>query len=156
VADQAVAQVTAEPTAADVATINGANANINAAFRTGKTPTYFSIAELGGTYSTSGSGSGSETETSSVHMTVDLTKFSPLHDLIIGYYCGTSIAAGFASMTLDVKINGTHHNTTFNTVAAANTFFQDQAVDYGALSGTSLQLDISLPRLPRAVTTSEC
>jgi hypothetical protein len=73
-----------------------------------------------------------------------LTKFSPLHDLLIGYYSGTSAGAGFTSMTLDVKINGTDHNTTFNTVAAANTFFQNQAVDYGALSGTSLQLDISL------------
>ena len=79
-------------------------------------------------------------------MTVDLTKFSPLHDLIIGFYSGTSAGAGFVAngMTLDVKINGVDHNTTFANVAAANAFFQNQAVDYGALSGSSLQLDISL------------
>ena len=112
------------------------------AFTTGKTPTYFGIGELGGAYSTSGS--GSETETASVHMTVDLTKFSPLHDLIIGFYSGTAAGSGFTSMSLDVKINGVDNITNFATVADANSFFQNKAVDYGALSGTSLQLDISL------------
>jgi hypothetical protein len=83
-------------------------------------------------------------------MTVDLTKFSPLHDLFIGFYSGTSAGAGFIAngMTLDVKINTVDHNMTFANVAAANAFFNNgglgNAVDYGALSGTSLQLDISL------------
>jgi hypothetical protein len=145
VADQAVAQITAEPKASDVAAVTGANSNINTAFTTGKTPTYFGIGELGGVYSTSGS--GSETETSSVHMTVDLTKMASLHDLFIGFYSGTSAGAGFTSMSLDVKINGADHINNFVTVTDANNFFQNQAVDYGALSalGTStLQLDISL------------
>src|SRR6516225_11950347 len=110
------------------------------AFTTGKTPTYFGIGELGGAYSTSGS--GSETETSSVHMTVDLTKLASLHDLIIGFYSGTAAGAGFTSMSLDVKINGTDHITNFATVADANAFFNNSgngnAHDYGALSGTSL------------------
>jgi hypothetical protein len=144
VADQAVAQITAEPTTADVNTINNNNAAIKSAFTTGKTPTCFGIGELGGAYSTSGS--GSETETSSIHMTVDLTKFSP-HDLIIGFYSGTSAGAGFTSMTLDVKINGVdsvHNPATFTTVGHANSFFQNNAVDFDALSGTSLQLDMSL------------
>jgi hypothetical protein len=144
VLDQSVAQIIAEPTAADVNTINTNNAAINTAFHTGKTPTYFGIGELGGAYSTSGS--GSETETCSVHMTMDLTKFSPLHDLIIGFYSGTAAGAGFIAngMTLDVKINGVDHNTTFLNVAAADAFFKNNAHDYGALSGSSLQLDISL------------
>jgi hypothetical protein len=142
VADEAVAQITAEPRTADVHTINTSNPNIKAAFTTGKTPTYFGVAELGGAYSTSGS--GSETETSSVHMTVDLTKMASLHDLIIGFYSGTAAGAGFTSMSLDLKINGTDHINNFATVADANTFFQNHAVDYGALTGTSLQLDISL------------
>jgi hypothetical protein len=50
-------------------------------------------------------------------------------------------------MTLDVNVNGTDHITNFTSVAAANAFFQNNAVDYGALStlGTStLQLNISL------------
>jgi hypothetical protein len=47
-------------------------------------------------------------------------------------------------MTLDVKINSTDNITNFATVADANNFFQNKAVDFGALSGTSLQLDISL------------
>jgi hypothetical protein len=145
-ADQAVAQITSEPKSTDVNTINTNNAAINTAFHNGKTPTYFGIGELGGAYSPSAS--GSETETSSVHMPVDLTKFSPLHDLIIGFYSGT--AAGNVAtdpafdLSLDVKINGTDHISNFTTVAAANAFFRNDAQDYGALSGTSLQLDISL------------
>ena len=43
-----------------------------------------------------------------------------------------------------MKINGTDHINNFASAAAANVFFQDKAVDYGALSGASLQLDISL------------
>jgi hypothetical protein len=43
-----------------------------------------------------------------------------------------------------VNINGTDHINNFTTVAAANAFFKNNAVDYGALTGISLQLDISL------------
>jgi hypothetical protein len=145
VADQSEAQITAEPKTTDVNTINTANANINTAFHAGKTPVYFGIGELGGAYSTSGS--GSETETSSVHMTVDLTKAGTLHDLLIGFYSGTAAGSGFTSMSLDVKVNGTDHINNFATVADANSFFQNHAVDYGALGGlgtSTLQLDISL------------
>jgi hypothetical protein len=142
VADQAEAQITAEPTTADVNTINNANSHVKTAFTTGKTPTYFGIGELGGAYSTNDT--GSETQTCSIRMTVDLTKFSPLHDLIIGFYSGTSSGAGFTGMTLDVNVNGTDHINNFATLTAANAFFQNSAFDYGALSGTSLQLDISL------------
>jgi hypothetical protein len=79
-------------------------------------------------------------------MSVGLTQFSPLHDLIIGFYSGTAAGAGFTSMTLDVNVNGTDHVNTFTTVAAANAFFQNHAVDYGALGPLTpqLQLNISL------------
>jgi hypothetical protein len=81
-------------------------------------------------------------------MTVDLTKAGTLHDLLIGFYSGTALGSAASdpafSMSLDVKINGTDHITNFASVAAANAFFQDKAVDYGLLSGSSLQLDISL------------
>lgn len=158
-ADQSVAQITAEPKTADVNTVKGANSNLKTAFHSGKTPTYFGIGELGGAYATSGAGSETETETSAVHMTVDLTKFSPLHDLVIGFYSGTALG-GVASdpafsMTLDVKINGTDNTKLLPTVAAANNYFNNgglgNAVDYGALSGTSLQLDISLSITESAV-----
>jgi hypothetical protein len=142
IAEQAVAQITAEPKGADVNTIEVNNPHIKAAFTTGKTPAYFGIGELGGAYSTSGS--GSETETSSVHMTVDLTKMASLHDLIIGFYSGTATGGGFTSMSLDVKINGTDHITNIASAGSASAFFQNNAVDYGPLSGTSLQLDVSL------------
>ena len=142
VSEQAIALITAEPMSGDVNTILNGNANIKSAFTTNNTPTYFGIGGLGGAYSTNGS--GSETETSSVHMTVDLTKVSPLHDLLIGFYNGSATGAGFSSMTLDVKVNGTDHITNFANVTDGNNFFQNHAVDYGALSGTSLQLDISL------------
>jgi hypothetical protein len=147
VADQSEAQITAEPKASDVSTILAGNAAINTAFTNNDpTPLYFGIGELGGAYSTSGS--GNETETSSVHMTVDLTKAGTLHDLLIGFYSGTALGSIGSdpafSMSLDVKINSVDHISNFNSVAAANTFFQDNTHDYGALSGSSLQLDISL------------
>jgi hypothetical protein len=61
VADQAVAQITAEPAVTDVNRINNYNPNIRSAFTTGKTPTYFGLGELGGAYSIGGSGSEKET-----------------------------------------------------------------------------------------------
>jgi hypothetical protein len=144
VTDQSEAQITAEPTSADVKSILTANPNISKAFST--TPTYFGIGELGGAHSASSS--AFLAETGSVQMTVNLTKAGTLHDLLIGFYGGTAlgnIASDPAfSVTLDVNINGADNKNTFTTVSAANAFFQNNAVDYGALSGTSLQLDISL------------
>jgi hypothetical protein len=148
VADQSVAQITAEPRTADVTAINTANSNISSAFtKNDPTPVYFGIGELGGAYSTNDT--GNETETSSVHMTVDLTKAGTLHDLLIGFYSGTALGSYGSdpafNMSLDVKVNGTDNINNFTTVAAANTFFTNDAVDYGSLVGkTSLQLDISL------------
>jgi len=150
VTDQAVALLTAEPTTTDVNNVLSNNADINTAFTAGS-PTYFGIGELGGAYAYSSNDTASETETSAVHMTVDLTKVSPLSDLIIGFYSGAAACTGFTSMSLDVKINGTDNITNFATVADADNYFNNgglgNAVDYGALSalGTStLQLDISL------------
>jgi hypothetical protein len=148
VTDQSEAQITAEPTLTNVNTILNANTNIKAAFTASGTPSYFGIGELGGLYPTSGS--GSVTETSAIGMTVNLTKLSSLHDLLIGLYGGTALGSAASdpafSMKLDVNIDGVDHTRTFTTVASANSFFQNNAVDYGALSGsgTSLQLDISL------------
>jgi hypothetical protein len=114
VTDQAVALLTAEPTTADVNNVLSNNFNINTAFTAGS-PTYFGIGELGGAYAYSSNDTASETETSAVHMTVDLTKVSPLNDLIIGFYSGAAAGTGFTSMSLDVKINGTDNITNFAT-----------------------------------------
>jgi hypothetical protein len=142
-----VAQITAEPRTADVTAILAANSNINSAFTNNDpSPTYFGIGELGGAYSSSGS--ALETEANFINMTVDLTKAGTLHDLLIGFYSGTALGNIASdpsfSMTLDVNVNGTDHTSTFTTVAGANAFFQNQAVDYGALSGSTLQLHVSL------------
>ena len=91
-------------------------------------------------------------------MTIDLTKLSSLHDLIIGFYSGAAlgnIASDLSfSMTIDMNINGTDHKATVLNVSAANAFFNNgglgDAIDLGQLSGTSLQLDISL-----SITESE-
>jgi hypothetical protein len=150
VTDQAVALLTAEPTTTDVNNVLSNNANISTAFTAGS-PTYFGIGELGGAYAYSSNDTASETEISAVHMTVDLTKVSPLSDLIIGFYSGAAAGTGFTGMSLDVKINGTDNITNFASVADADAYFNNgglgNAVDYGTLStlGTStLQLDISL------------
>jgi hypothetical protein len=147
---QSIAQITGDPTADDVNAIfnGGANAGMYDIFHAGKTPTYFGIGELGGAYSTNNA--GTETETSSIDMTVDLTKFSPLHDLLIGFYSGTVTGTGSIrtdpsfSMTLYVNVNGRDHTQTYPTIFAANTSLIGQVYDYGALSGSTLQLDVSL------------
>ncbi len=139
---QAIAQVMGVPTPADVNSVLSANSNINSAFTSVGTPDYFAIGELGGAYSTNDT--DPETETSSIHMGVDLTKITP-KDLILGLYDGTSTGAGFTSMTFDVKANGVDVlNKTFTSPSAATTYFTNDALDLGALSGSALTLDISL------------
>ena len=141
---QAIAQIMGVPTAADVTSVLSANSNISAAFAAKTNPDYFAIGELGGAYSTNDT--DPETETSSIHMGVDLTKITP-KDLILGLYNGTATGAGFTSMTFDVKANGTDIlNKTFTSVSAATTYFTNDALDLGALSGygSTLTLDISL------------
>jgi hypothetical protein len=70
-------------------------------------------------------------------MTVDLTKVSPLHDLLIGFYSGTATGAGFTSMTLDVKINGTDHINNFTTAAAHHNMVAAMASFGASTSGAS-------------------
>ena len=82
---------------------------------------------------------------------MDTTKLSPGGDLIIGFFNGTALAGGFSGPVTFVLKNGSNIliNQTFTTVAAANAFFDDNAMDLGAigsgsLTGTTLSLTASL------------
>ena len=97
-------------------------------------------------------GLGPQTITSELNFTVDLTKVGSLDDLLLGLYSPTSTAGGFQTLNFDVYANGTHSlGQSFTSVSAANTYSTDHALDLGALSGGSLNLDI---RLSESVKTA--
>ncbi|HEV2364755.1 MAG TPA: hypothetical protein VGS12_11230, partial [Caulobacteraceae bacterium] len=132
-----VANVTGAPQAADTDAVLNApqNASIKTAF--GASPTFFSLAEMGGGY-TSG-GSGSQTVTSVVDLTIDLTKLASRADLVIGFHDPITVGSGFSSLTFTLVGDGqTLISQTFTTLAAAQTYFSDHALDLGSLASGAL------------------
>ena len=145
----ALALETAAPDSGSTAAVLAANPIIAAAF--GAAPTFFAIDEMGGAYAKSG-GTTSQTNTDDIDLTVDLTKLSPEGDLILGFYGGTALGAGFTSMTLSITADGAaspQFSQTFTTVASALAFFSDTTQDLGtlgagSLSGNTLSLQIQM------------
>ncbi len=125
---QATADASGAPAGSDTAAVLAANSNIATAF--GASPVFFAIDELGGQYAKSGA-VGSNTTTSTVNLTVDLTKLASEQDLVVGFYNGTALGAGFTSMTLTITADGGAKplfTQTFTTLASAETFFTDNAM----------------------------
>ena len=146
---QAIADASGAPAGSDTAAVLAANPNIATAF--GASPVFFAIDELGGQYAKSG-GTGPETNTETVNLTVDLTKLVSEQDLVVGFYNGTALGAGFTSMTLTITADGSAtplFTQTFTTLASAETFFTNNAMDLGklgtgALAGSTLTLTATL------------
>ncbi len=133
---QAVALESAAPDAGSTAAVLAANPNIAVAF--GASPTFFAIDELGGSYDKAG-GTVAHTTTETVNLTVDLTKLAARQDLVAGFYNATVLDAGFTSLTFTLTGDGTTLvNQTFTTVAAAQAFFTDNAMDLGSLASGAL------------------
>ena len=71
---------------------------------------------------------------------------------MVGFYNGTALGAGFTSMTLTITADGGAtplFTQTFTTLASAETFFTDNAMDLGklgtgALAGSTLTLTATL------------
>ena len=130
---QSIAQVMGVPTSADVNSVLSANSNISAAFTSDGTPDYFAIGELGGAYST-------QRHRARDRNLLDPHGRGPHQDHAEGSHSRAlqwnSTGAGFTSMTFDVKANGTDIlNKTFTSPSAATTYFTNDALDLGALSG---------------------
>jgi hypothetical protein len=104
-------------------------------------PSFFAIGELGGGHSSAGA--GSQTMTSVLTETVDLTQLSTRGDLILGLYDGAAVGGGFTSMTFDLTADGVDvADQTFTSTSAAETYFDDDAIDLGSLaSGQTLGAD---------------
>ena len=107
------------------------------------------MGELGGQYSTNGT--VAQTIAASIDFDVDITKLSTKGDLIVGFFNPVSVGASFTSLVFTLQIAGgaTLISKTFTTVAAANAFFADNAIDLGAigsgsLTGSSLDLVASI------------
>lgn len=127
----AVALQTAAPDAASASAVLAANPNIATGF--GAAPTFFAIDELGGAYASGGT--TAETITSTASLTVDLTQLASLQDLEVGFFDPTVVGSGFTSLTFTLTGDGhTLISQTFTTVAAADAFFADRAVDLGSLA----------------------
>ncbi len=145
-AGSAVALETAAPVAASTNAVLAANPTIAASF--GASPTFFSVGELGGAYDAGGT--TSDTTTSSLSLVVDTSRLASLGDLLVGFYHPTAIGSGFTSLTFTLSADGsTLIDKTFTTLAAAESYFNDAAVNLGALgsgalSGSLLSLTATL------------
>ena len=123
---QATADASGAPAGTDTAAVLAANPDIATAF--GASPVFFAIDELGGQYAKS-AGTGPETNTETVNLTVDLTKLASEQDLVVGFYNGTALGAGFTSMTLTITADGSAtplFTQTFTTVASGGDVLHQQ------------------------------
>ncbi|MGJ3629704.1 hypothetical protein AB5I41_28000 [Sphingomonas sp. MMS24-JH45] len=118
-------------------------APIKAAF--GSTPIV--VGQIGGAHTAAGS--DSQMTQSRVSMSVDLTKMATQGNLIVGFDSGKLIGGGFDTLQLYVGVeNRQVLNMTFTSAADALAFFNDHAIDLGALTtlvpDKVLDLDIVL------------
>ncbi len=137
---QAVAIETGAPSSASTTTVLTANPAIKTAF--GASPVFFAIEQLGGKYAKSG-GSGAQTVTDTVNLTVDLTKLASEQDLVVGFYGAAGAGTGFSSLKFTLTADGSATpllTKTFSTLATAEAFFTNNAMNFGALTGSTLTL----------------
>ena len=136
-----LARIVGLPNASDVNPILAANSNLNAAF--GSANVEFGLGELGGLHDANGA--GSETITSAIDLLIDPSKFTA-KDLLLGLYGGTSVGGGFTSLTFDVDVGSTAGviNQTFTSVAAAQTYFTNHAIDLGTMGASVFDVHIAL------------
>jgi hypothetical protein len=137
---QIMAVAIAAPSATTTNAVLAANSEIKSSF--GASPVFFAVAELGGRYSTDGT--ASQTTTSTMNETIDLTQLKNRQNLVIGLYDGASIGtAGVTGVTFQLYVDGMEEiDQTFATVAAAKTYFTNDAVNLGSLAnGQTLGAD---------------
>ena len=150
---QAVALESAAPDAVSTAAVLAANPNI--AFAFGASPSFFAIDELGGNYDKAGGTVAHTTTESRSTLTVDLTQLASRQDLVGGFYNATVQGAGFTSLTFTLTGDGhTLVNQTFTTVAAAQAFFTNNAMDLGSLASGPLSGNILTLQASFTMTTA--
>ena len=149
---QGLAVITDALAVSDLNTVLTNNAAIKSAFAV--SPSYFALAQLGGRYSTAGNGKP-ETVNTSVNLSVDLAQVASVQDLLIGFYGGTVLGTGVTGVTLNVVANGTTLLTkSFSSGAAAQTWFTNNAVDLGSLTGSLYSGGVANLTVSLSVTTT--
>jgi hypothetical protein len=132
--DQGVALVSAAPSAGQWAALI-ANPTIQQAF--GVDPSFLAVGELGGGHSSSGS--DTQTATSEIDIIADPSKLTTRGELVVGLYNATVVGGGFSSLTFDLYADGTDIvHESFSSVANAEAFFSDDALDLGSLATAPL------------------
>jgi hypothetical protein len=145
-AGQAVAYATGAPLAANTSAVLASNPSFNGQMG-GTSASFLALGEVGGGYSAAGT--TSETSTSQVEIRAALNSTDLRKDLWVGVYGGTNVGTGVTGVTLDINANGVDKSTTFTSGTAAATFFKNNPIDLGSLSGSafasgSLDLRITL------------
>ena len=88
---------------------------------------------------------GTQTVTGTIHFALNLNKLASKDNLVVGFYNPTFTGIGFKSLTMTIVMNNVTLTTqTFTSLAAANAYFNNNAVGLGSLSAPSVaQLDIN-------------
>jgi hypothetical protein len=125
------------PNAAFVSSILASNPNIDAALGTGQAAV-FGAGVLGGFFVSSST--GSQTYQDSIDWTINPTNLSG--HLVAGLIANQTFGSGFSSLQFSVNVGSTQVvNDTFTTLASAQSFFDDQALDLGSFA-TSANLAV--------------
>ncbi len=139
-ADDAYAFATANPGASFISSELSTHSNVNAALG-GATATIFGTGTQGAFYSSTAT--GAQDYESSVDWTLNTSSLSG--HLIVGLLDNQTLGTGFTSLNFIVVEGGaTKISDTFTTLAAAQAFFSNDALDLGTFASTSnLSLDIN-------------
>ncbi|MGI9114787.1 MAG: PEP-CTERM sorting domain-containing protein [Chthoniobacterales bacterium] len=152
---QAAAFVTGSPLVSDSLAALSAHPNVHQNFNvagegSGPVSDVFGLAVLGGSYSSAGT--ASETFSARVSMSLNLTQL-PSHnpqDLVVGLLDPHSTGTGFDLLTFTIMRNNAALLTqSFTSLTAANSFFHDHTIDFGAVgngvpAGSTLDLQFQL------------
>jgi hypothetical protein len=135
---QSAVFATATPTLTDVQSFFAGNVYSQPSFNLvddafpGNSSDIFGLVTMGAAYSESGS--GNRTYTSTATFAIDLSlNFNPAQRLVVALLDRNSQGVGFDSMTFTITREGTMVvNQTFNTLATALAFFDDELLDLGS------------------------
>src|SRR5208282_4018584 len=132
-ADNAYAFATANPSASFVSSELSTHSNVNAALG-GAAATVFGAGTQGAFYSSTAT--GAQTYQSSIDWTLNATSISG--HLIVGLLDNQTLGTGFTSLNFTVVEGGsTLVNVAFTTLATAQAFFTNDALDLGTFASTS-------------------
>ena len=134
VAQDAYAFGTITPSSAFITTALSGHSNVNTALSGAQAAGIFGAGVLGAAYATGASGAQEYIDTE----TFTLNGYNLGGHLILGLLDTQTSGSGFSSLVFTVTVGGvTKVTQSFSTLAAANAFFSNDAIDLGAVATTA-------------------